>query len=195
MNKKKIIILSLITLLLTIFTIIINITDNNKNILPKYLKSIGFSEIKGTTLYKKQITSTTEEENNKNIKNNIESEYEIHYFNTKKFEYTKNKITHKNNITKDYTPTYNYKNNIITYTYRIYYESTNIIFEGEYNIKNKKFTCTPTFYYLVNIENIKEEICNKIKTESEIFNNEISIFIKDPKTLKYINENIQKKIN
>ena len=190
MNKKNIIIISAITLLLTILTIIINITDNNKNVLPKYLKSVGFKEIKDTTLYKKQISKINEEEHNSNIENNIKSEYEIHYFNIDTFEYTKNKITYNDNITKDYTPTYSYKDNKINYIYRVYYENANIIFEGQYNLKNKRFTCEPTFHYQVNINDIKEDICNKLKLESEIFSSEISIVIEDPKALNYIKNNI-----
>lgn len=190
MNKKKIIILSVITLLLLTFTIIINLTDNNKNVLPKYLKSIGFTNLESTTLYQKQISKITEEEHNNNIENNTKSEYEIQYFNIDTFEYTKNKITYNDNITKDYTPTYNYKDNKISYIYRVYYQNTNIIFEGQYNLKNKRFTCEPTFHYQVNIENLENDICNKLKIEAEIFSNEISTLIEDPKALKYINNNI-----
>jgi len=190
MNKKKIIIISTIILLLLIFTLIIKFTNNSENILVKYLKASGFTNNENTSLFKRQISKITEEELNNNINNNINSEYEMQYFNTNTFEYTKDKISYNNNITKYYTPTYNYRDNKITYIYKINYQNANIIVKGEYNLNNKKFICEPTFYYQMNIEKVKDNICNKIKLETEIFSNEITTLIENPKALNHIKNNI-----
>lgn len=186
MNKKKIIIITSIIALLLILILIISLFKNPQTEIIEYLQSIEFVNENTTNLYSKQISNNTLEQHNKNIENNIESEYEILYFNTDTYELTKNKIAYKDEITKDFTPTYNYKNNKLNYIYRINYNNTNIIMEGTYNINNKTFTCIPTFSYQIDIEKSKKDICNKIKLEVELFSYETQTLFDNPQLLDYM---------
>ena len=130
MNKKKIIIITSTIALLLIIILFINLSKNPQKEIIKYLKSIEFVNKDTTNLYTKQISNNTLEQHNNNIKNNIASEYEALYFNTDTYELTKNKTAYKDEITKDFTPTYNYTNNNLNYIYRINYNNTIVIMES-----------------------------------------------------------------
>ena len=186
MNKKKIIIITSIIAILLIIILFINLSKNPQKEIITYLQSIEFINKDTTNLYAKQISKNNLEKHNNNIQNNIESEYEVLYFNTDTYELTKNKTTYQDEITKDFTSTYNYTNNNLNYTYRINYNNTNIIMEGTYNINNKRFTCEPTFSYQIDIEKSKKDICNKIELEVELFSYETQTLFDNPKLLDYM---------
>lgn len=187
--KKIIIIISILVVILG-FILIIKITTTPEKEIIKYLESINFTNYKNTNLYSKQLSKKNIDEFNNDVKHNIESSYKIMYFNIETYELTKDKIDYKDGITKNITPTFNYKNNKITYNYRIYYKNTTILIEGTYDIKTEIFTCNPTYTYQINIEKSKESICNKVKLEIDNFAYEANTLIEDPKILKNVKENI-----
>lgn len=191
-NKIKIIIIIIITIIIATI-LILNLTQNKDKQIINYLKALNFTSDENSYFYSKQISQNSLEEHNNNIKNNIESEYEILYFNTNIYTLTKNKISYNDGITKDFTPIYNYTNDKMTYTYRINLNNTNIIMEGIYDIETKEFTCNVSFAYQIDIEKSKDEICNKVKKDIEVFEYETKTLIENPKLLQYIKDKLNNK--
>lgn len=185
MNKKKkivIIILSIILVLILAIFIIINSNYDKK--IEKYITKLGFENNNNTYLYSKQISIYNYEEYKKNIEEGIDTEYEVMYLNTSTYELTHDKTTYSNNITKNLTSTYDYTNDDLSYTYRINLSNTNVIIEGSY--KNDNFTCEPTFFYQVDIENSMETICEKVEFEIKNFYDEANTLFDNSKMLEYM---------
>lgn len=189
MNKKQKIII-LISIIIIVIIIFINIFINKpERKLIKYIKNLDFINHENSFIYEKQTSEYNLEEYNKKVEKNNDAEYEILYFNTNTYELTKDKMTYSNGINKNFTPTFNYTNDKLTYTYRINFDNVNVIIEGSYNIETEEFTCNPTFYYQIDIEQIENDICNKIKYEVETFKYETLTLIQKPELLNYMKEN------
>lgn len=187
--KKKIIIITLAFIAILLTTVLIlNLKKDTKTQITNYLSNIGFDKYGNSFLYIKQTSENNLEDYNKDIEQNIETEYEVLYFNVDTFELTKDKMTYNDGITKNFTPTFNYSNDNLTYTYRIKYNNSNIIMEGTYYIETKYFTCKPAFSHQMDIEKTKKAICNKIELEMKIFEYEINTLIENPKLLNNMKE-------
>ena len=187
MNKKtKIftIILSIVLLVVIIISLF-NYFNYDKKI-EKYIIKSGFKNNDISNLYSKQLSEYNMDEYQENIKRDNESHYEMLYFNFDTYELTKNKISYNKGISKDLTSTYDYTNGNLNYTYRINLSDTNIIIDGAYDNDTKNFTCEPTFHYLIDFEESKEDICNKIEFEINNFNNEVKVLFENPKLLDYM---------
>lgn len=186
MNKKKkitiiIILSSILALILSIF--IINNSNYDKKI-EKYITNLGFRNNNNTYLYSKRTSITNYEKYQKDMEEGIDTEYEVMYFNTFSYQLTQDKTTYSYNITKNLTSTYDYSNDDLSYIYRINLSNTNIIIEGTY--KNDNFTCEPTFFYHVDIENSMETICEKVEFEIKNFSDDAAKLFDNNKMLEYM---------
>ena len=54
---------------------------------------------------------------------NINSTYEVLYFNSSKYQLSKDLITYNNGIIKNFTPTYDYATDKIEYNYRVNFDN------------------------------------------------------------------------
>ena len=172
----------IVVIIIIIGILLVVFSEKPENKILKYIKSLEFINSDDTFLYSKQISKNNLEQHSKNVEENIDSEYEILYFNINTYQLTKDKISYSDGITKNFTPTLDYTNNNLRYTYRISLDNTNVIMEGSFNMDTEEFTCTPSFSYQIDIENSKKDICNKIKYDVESFN------IKALKIFKKIND-------
>lgn len=182
-NKRKVII-GIIVAFLIILTINIGTNSTPPPTIESYLKSKSFTVEKGSSLYMKQITEISKEGFNIKKNNKQNAIYEIYIFNVDKKQLTKNKLTYENEIFETFIPTYDYTNQQLTYTHRIVYNNTAIMFEGKYNLKNSKFTCENAYKHNFNIKETKDTICKKIQYDVEDFKKEALNLIKDKKLLK-----------
>lgn len=191
MNKKTIIISISIVLLLLIMILLIPkmLKKEPQTQIIKYITNLKFTNSDNSYLYSKQVSEDNLDEYTKKVENNINSEYEILYFNINTYQLTKDEMTYDDGINKNFTPTYDYTNNDLTYTYRVNYDDINILIEGKYNIRTKEFICTPTFSYGIDIENSQEAICNKVKFDIETFEYETKTIIENHKIIDYIKNN------
>ena len=180
---KRIVIVVAIVLVLVLF---FNRDKNEDNKIVKYLIKADFASYNDTSLYKKQISEYNLEQYNKGVDDNIDSEYEVMYFNIDTYRLTKDKISYSDGITKNFTPEFDYMNDKLSYTYRINFSNTNVIIEGIYNIKTNEFTCEPTFVYQFEFESSKEDICNKVKLDVEDFEYEVKQLIPNVDLLNYM---------
>lgn len=190
MNKKTKIFI-IVLLIVFVLTLIVNLISNlnyDKKI-EKYIVNLGFDNNDNSYLYSKQTSEHNYEEYIKNIGQGIETEYEVLYFNTSTYQLTKDRASCSNNIIKNLTSTFDYTNNSLTYIYRINFNSTNIILEGKFDKKTEEFTCEPTFFYQINMDDSKDIICDKVKYEVKNFQNEATTLFENSKILQYMNKN------
>ena len=82
--------------------------------------------------------------------------------------------------------TYDYTNGKLTYNYRVTYGSANIIFSGDYDSKNEKFTCDSEYTYDVDIVGNESVFCDKVKYNIVNFSRERLEFITNGKLLNYM---------
>lgn len=180
MNKKNKIIIAVIAVILLVIALIIYFSSDktvNKKII-KNFTDIGFVNHSNSFLYSKQLSNINLEQHNNNVKNKIESTYEILYFNSNTYELTKDKISYNNGITKNFTPTYDYTNRKVIYNYRINFNNTNILVEGSFDNETKTFVCNSNFAYNIDMTESKQDICNKLKIEIENFSYEAKKYYK-----------------
>lgn len=157
----------LLIILIIIFTILVLLRfitrEDKSDKIGNYLISKGFIKEEDSTLYHKQLSDMTINEYEDKVNNKQNSTYEMLYFNTNNYNYMKDKMTYEDDISKSFNPTYNYKDNTLTYVYRINMYNTNIIIEGEYDTNTEEFTCNSTFASEINIDNAENDICDSIK--------------------------------
>ena len=179
MNNKKIIIVA-ICLIIILIIVKLTTSSSTENTLKNYLKEQEFTNEKESNLYSKQLSNTSIEEYENDIINKKDSKYEVIYFDIKNYQLIKNEMIYEDEIQTIFIPTYDFNKNLLTYTYRFVYNNTNVIFEGEYNLKTNKYTCENIYTYEFNFQTEKDEpICNKIKYDVEDFKEEVQLFLKN----------------
>ena len=167
---KILVIILIIFIILVLLRFIMR--ENKEDKIGSYLISKGFLKEEDSTMYHKQVSDITIEEYENKVNNKENTTYEMLYFNTYNNHFIKDKMIYEDDITKSFNPTYNYKDDTLTYVYRINMYNTNIIIEGSYNNNTEEFICNPTFASEIDIDNAKEDICNSIKYDVVNFNYE-----------------------
>lgn len=188
MNRKKIIItVSIIVgvLLLLLVVFLVNMSKpNNERKLIKYITQIGFSE--DGTMYFKQISKLNLGEYEKLQKDSLDAEYEILYFDVYNKELIKEQKVYNGEIDKDFTAFFDYTDNSLEYIYRIRLNDTNIVMQGTFSLTTEEFTCEPSLSYLLNMENSKKDICNKVKLDAQLFGYEAKTLITEKEILEIL---------
>ena len=186
MNKKKILIVFIIIIIVIISVLIINNKNNNNKLIENYLIKNGFVKDEASTLYEKQISDINLKEFQDNTDNNIESTYEVLYFNTYDNKLTKNLMDYINNLLREYTAEYNYVDKSVEYNYRLRYEEMNLLLEGTYKKETDDFTCDIIYAYNIESTDTKSTICDKLKNNATQFYYEAETLFKSSKIRKYI---------
>lgn len=184
MNKvKRNIILVLIGSVLCFAIISFFVRKDSEDLITSYITGIGFSNDTGT-LYIKKISLNDIDTFEKEKSEGIDTNYEVLYFNTDTYQLTKDRLEYSSKINKSFNSTYDYKNESLTYVYRINVYNTNVIIEGKYD--NKRFTCDSTFSYQIDINNSLDDICRKVKLDVIQFDYEAKTLIDNIKILELI---------
>lgn len=170
-TRGKILVIILIIFIVLVLLRFIMREDKSDKI-GNYLIGKGFVKEEDSTMYHKQISDITMDEYEDKVNNKENTSYEMLYFNTYNYHFIKDKMIYEDDISKSFNPTYNYKDDTLTYVYRINMYNTNIIIEGSYDNNTEEFICNPTFASEIDIDNAKEDICNSIKYDVIDFNYE-----------------------
>lgn len=179
LNKKKIIfiigggVLFLFLLLLVTYR-----TPTQK--VTKLLVKNGYTHENDSALYSKQISNLNYNQYEEQVKEGNSSLYEENYFDTKQYEFIKVKMEYSDGIQTNFTPQYDYKNSILSYTYRVtIMDKSSVIFEGSYNSDFDSLVCENSYTYHFDIEGNENVFCDKIKIEVKKFYEEMINLIKD----------------
>jgi len=166
----------ILVIILIIFVVLVLLRfimrEDKEDKLGNYLISKGFVKEEDSTMYHKQVSDITIEEYENKVNNKENTTYEMLYFNTYNYHFIKDKMIYEDDISKSFNPIYNYKDNTLTYVYRINMYNTNIIIEGSYDNNTEEYICNPTFASEIDIDNANEDICNSIKYDVEDFSYE-----------------------
>ena len=181
MDKKKksiimgiIIIIILITLLI-IIPIINKSSNRTKLSFEDYIEKLGYVSDGGSSYYYKQISDTTLDEYFDKKKSQEETDFETNYFNTLKYQFSKNKREYTKNIETTLNQIYDIKTDTMTYNYRLVIENSSFIFSGDYKYDEKeiKFTCSKDYAYNFKMDDEDEETCEYLKNEATKFYEEV----------------------
>ncbi|MBR3660973.1 MAG: hypothetical protein IKN63_03610 [Bacilli bacterium] len=101
------------------------------------------------------------------------------------YSYTLERDNFDDSLEKSLTATYNYKNESMVYSYRVYYsDSINVYFKGTYN--NDNFACEKEFSSASLSEDEEENICSLAKIDIEMFKLEAETLFTKYKFIDYI---------
>lgn len=178
LSKKKLIVI--VSVLILILLLILVLFQSPSDRVIKILKKNGYINEKGSSLYFKQISDLNLEEFNKKVDNGEFSVYEENYFDTKQYQFIKNKMEYFDNIRTNFTPKYDYTNGKLTYTYRVIInENSNVIFEGNYNSDTDSISCENTYSHDFYLEGNEDIFCKKIEQNVKDFYLEMTSVIKN----------------
>ena len=179
MDKNKKIIMIVIIIMLVILLIIIPIINKSshrtKSNFEDYIEKLGYVSDGGSSYYYKQISDTTLDEYFEKKENKEETYFETNYFNTLKYQFSKNKREYTNNIETTLNQIYDIKTDTMTYNYRLVIENSSFIFSGDYKYDEKgiKFTCNKDYAYNFKMDDDDEETCENLKNEATKFYEEV----------------------
>ena len=180
MNKKKIIIISIVSILAIILLILtINKKDTFKAKLISYITNKNYILDNDSRYMDKNNISTACTENTPFDCNNS-----LYFFDIDNYEYYMEKTIKKDGVLFNINPSYNLKNDEIIYHYSSTYNNGILKYTGVYTKEN--FTCYPQYEYGIDID--KSSICNYIKQEIDQFYKTASTFITDKYLLDKIKE-------
>ena len=116
------------------------------------------------------------------VKNIGDKEYT---FSLGDYSYTLDRETTNDGITKMLNATYNYKNESIIYSYRVYYSDyVNVYFKGNY--KEEKFECEKEFSTASLSMEEQQNICDLARVDVQLFDLEAKTLFTKYKYIDYI---------
>ncbi len=180
--SKIIIIFTIILIAIIVLKFITNVPVPTK--ISNYLVENGY--IKNNDLFSKQISDLSLNEYQYYVSKNIPATYSINYFSIGNFRLTKNLDNYQDKITTSLTEIYDYKDNSLTYTYRITSNDVNAIFKGEYKETNKEFICQKEFAYGVITNSFQNTICEGIELQVSNFSLEAKLLFKNATFINYM---------
>lgn len=166
--KKAIIVLIVLIVMVVGFKLIGN-KKNTPEVLVKYIEKIGFEQEKDSSLYFKNNSNMTKDEFDMLVAEEKDASYEGFYFNVGSYKLTSDKLEYSDDVYTEFNPTYDYTNNTLDYDYRISIDDARVIIEGIYDKDNDDFTCEPTYYIGIDIDDAIEAICDKVKYDVDDF--------------------------
>lgn len=177
-NTKIFLVFFLIFITLIILVKLTSSSYDNKII--SFLKNEGYS-LNSDNLYYKNISSIKENEYIRLKNKDINASYEGNYFNISDYSLTKKIYEYNDSITSELDAIYSYKNTELLYTYRIYYENSNVYIKGSYD---DEFVCDVEFASGIYSNSLDDTICPKIELKINDFSKEVKTFFPN---IKYIN--------
>lgn len=183
-DKRKLIILGGIFLIIIIFNIYRNTTSHQ---FKRYISNRGFVLEEDKIFYYKQISDTTREQYKKDKANNISSSYDYLYldiYNNKLFEEINE---YNDNYETSLNINYKFSTRKTDFIYRINYNnSTNTIFKGEYDEVNDDYYCEKEFSHNVDLSDDEDDFCENASYYVESFKKLKSIIFRNDKMVKYL---------
>ena len=168
--------ISLLVILLVMIGILIVYRSSFDSRFEKYLRKQGYTP--EAEYFFKNIDN--EEPCNENSNNGCS--VENRYFNTKTYTFTKNIVSYQNKVLFDLSMYYDYVNDKTEYTYRITYETGNLIYQGTY--EDGEFDCHNEFHYGIDIKN--DNYCTDIEDDVLDFKEEATNLIHNSNFLNHI---------
>ena len=130
-NKKYIIIASILILIIVTYLFYYNTPTQKIN---RFFKKNGFKIEEG--IYTKQLSELSEEEYYNNKENNIDAFNKEMFFNPDNYQIQTLSSDYYQGLTTIFTATYDFKEELLSYTHELNYSTKTYIFEGyltEYN--------------------------------------------------------------
>ena len=178
MNKKIILIVSLILLAIFIVLIVILSRQSIEKKLINYIEKRDYVQDIGT-LYIKNNTNNSI--NNCTNNSNNDCYGQAYYFNVNSYELIENKNTLLNDTYFELIATYDYKNDSLTYTHRITYENGVLIFNGKYD--NNDYSCNLEYSYGIDVTE-EDLFCKDVENDIKDFYYEAKLLISDTNLLE-----------
>ena len=185
-NNKKVFILIIIVFFIILFKIITNKSTSQK--IDKYIEDKGFVLSKDTNIYEKKISSMSAKDYYSTVDNGNDANYSVMYFNTNEFTLLKDSTFYSNGVTSIFDGTFDYKDDSLKYIYEVSTNNSYIMFEGDYDIDSKEFSCDVTYYENINPyqDNNNLVLCEKISYDAADFADEVKDLITNPSLLEKI---------
>lgn len=182
---KKNIIYAIVLIVVVVITFaLVKLTDTPYDTKIEKLLADNSYTLVTNGLYSKQMSAGSLNNYNNCIKTSDTCKYEVNTFTMGLYELSKNIKEYNNEVASDLDIIYSYHDNTLTYTYRVNYKNSLIIFNGTYN--NSKFTCKKEFATGIDSSNSQDVICEKIKTKVLSFENETKVFFPNVNYINYI---------
>ena len=181
-NKKIIfIVLAIIIIILLILTMISH-KDYDKRI-DKYVSNLGYRLEDG--LYYKQL-SVNDMDYYYNLEDTKNVSFKGLYFNGDTYNLIYDNFESKDGTKLYFIGNYDYKDDSLTYKYRIVSGGSNVIFDGSYDRDNEELVCDSELSYDTDIDST--DVCEVIQDNIDDFIDEINHFIINGNILKYMSE-------
>lgn len=156
-----------------------------------YVSKQGYKLDNNKKLYYKELSNYNLNEYNYYVSKKINSLYEINYFDNSNHKLIKEKLEYDEGFETSLIENYSYRDNSLTYTYRINSKTVNAIYKGSYEIDSKNFVCEKEFSYGLENNSLKNTICDKIEYDVNMFSLEAYTFISNSSFIDYMkNKNI-----
>ena len=177
-NKKKILIVVGSLLFLVLIFAVTYRTPSQKVV--KILKKAGYTNQGNSAIYSKLISNLNYDQYSKKVEEGNSSLYEENSFDTREYEFMKVKMEYADKIRTNFTPKFDYKTRMLTYTYRVVVDNkSSVIFEGNYNSDTDSFSCENAYVYEFELEGNEDIFCNKIEQNVKDFYLEMTSMIKN----------------
>ena len=136
-------------------------------------------------LYYKQL-SATGLDYYYNLEDTKDTSFRGLYFNIDTYNLVYNKFDSINGTKLYFVGNYDYKDDSLTYTYRVLSGGGNAIFKGSYDRETKKLVCENDLSYDTDAEIYLNDACVVIEDDIDDFISEINNFIVNGSILKYM---------
>ena len=181
--KVLIIVITIISFLFILNKILEKPTDEK---IIDYVIKQGYELDSKKKLYYKELSKYNLNEYNYYVSKKINSLYEINYFDNYNYKLIKEKLEYAEGFETSLIENYSYRDNSLTYTYRINNKTVNAIYKGTYEIDSKNFVCEKEFSYGLENNSLKNTICDKIEYDVMMFSLEAYTFISNGDFIDYI---------
>ena len=182
--SNKLLIFSIIVIVLLLIFYFYNVLTI-KNRFINSIEKLGYSKLNDSNLYYYNVGDIKLDNFNYYLGNNIESYYEMNYFDVDDMVFKKNIRDYSDNNYSLINEIYDYKNNSVNYSYRLVSNNeATLIFSGKYLLENSKFifTCNRDYRYQFDVNEDDELICNYLKVKvldfyDEAFNGKFDYYL------------------
>lgn len=184
MNKNKRIIFITLGVILVVLLILNFMSHKNyDNKISKYVSSLGYKLEDG--LYYKQL-SVNDLDYYYNLEGEKDVSFEGLYFNIDTYNLIYDKFDSIDKTQLYFVGNYDYKDESLTYTYRIVSGGSNAIFSGSYDRDNEELVCDNELSYDTDI--YLNDVCVVVQDNIDSFITEINNFIINGNILDYMKE-------
>lgn len=182
MNKNKRIMLIVLTIVVIILIVLSIISHKNYDKrIDRYVSNLGFKLEDG--LYYKQL-SIYDLDYYYNLEDTKNVSFKGLYFNRDTYNLIYDNFESKDGVKLYFIGNYDYKDDSLTYTYRIVSGGSNAIFDGSYDRDNEKLICDSELSYDTDL--FSDDVCVVIQDNIDDFINEINYFIINGNILEYM---------